>query len=256
MSDFKLSNKVVQSNSLVQQTSWKLNQTSLKLLKVAISCIDTTNPTNTVKINKNELMNFIDDVGSKNHNYLKTQMDKLNIWITIKDDYQSTIRVVLVNKVEWYHYAEEVEVRFSDELMPFLVNLKENFLQYEVENLKCFDSKYGLILYEYLLSKKRCNPNVNLFKLSVENLRDLTGTTNKYSKWINFENYVIKPAMNDINNNDLEISFSYEKIKKGKSIREIEFDVKMKPKKLNLKYENTYIDKDQMSIDDYLKEND
>ena len=256
MSDFKLSNKVVQSNSLVQQTSWKLNQTSFKLLKVAISCINTTNPTNTVTIKKNDLVQFIDDVGSKNHNYFKKELDKLNVWVTVKDDLESTIRVVLVNKVEWNHYTEEVKVRFSDELMPYLTNLKENFLQYEVENLKCFDSKYGLILYEYLLSKKRCNPNINLFKLSIENLRELTGTTNKYSDFRNFEKKVLITALNDINNNNLEITFTYEKIKKGKSIREIEFDVKMKPKKLDLKYENTYIDKDQMSIDDYLKEND
>lgn len=255
MSDFKKTNMVVQSNSLIQQANWTLNQTSLKLLKVAISCINTSNPTNTVTMLKSDLMHFIDSENSENYTYLKKRCRELQTSVKVIDNEKHEVYVSLVRKIFWEKNTETVSFLFEDELMPFLVNLKENFLQYKVDNINCFDSKYGLILYEYLLSKKRCNPNINLFKLSIENLRELTGTTKKYAKWVNFEIKVLKTALADINNNDLEITITYEKNKIGRTIRDIEFNVKMKSKNLDPKYDNTYIDKDQMTIDDYLNEN-
>lgn len=254
MSDFKDTNMVVQSNSLIQQTSWKLNETSLKLLKVAISCINTSNPSNTVVLGKGDVVEFLNE-NKSNYVHLKREFDKLITGVKLVDDNETQLTVALVRKVLWEKNTGIIKITFDDLLMPYLINLKDNFLQYNVKNLKCFDSKYGLILYEYLLSKKRCNPNVNLFKLSIDNLRELTGTTKKYKRLIDFEDNVLKSALNDINSNDLEITIGYEKIKTGRNIVAIEFDVKMKSKNSDLKYENTYIDKDQMSIDDYLKEN-
>ena len=234
MSDFKENNMVVQANSLIQQTSWKLNETSLKLLKVAISCIDTSNPSNTVVLGKGDVVEFLNE-NKSNYVHLKREFDKLITGVKLIDDNETQLTVALVRQVLWEKNKGIIQITFDDLLMPFLVNLKENFLQYEVKNLKCFDSKYGLILYEYLLSKKRCNPNINLFKLPIDNLRELTGTTKKYKRLIDFEDNVLKTALADINNNDLEITFTYEKIKIGRTIREIEFEVKMKPKNLDLK---------------------
>ena len=44
MSDFDIKNKVVQANSLVQQTNWQVNAVPLRMFKALISCINTQDP--------------------------------------------------------------------------------------------------------------------------------------------------------------------------------------------------------------------
>ena len=62
--------------------------------------------------------------------------------------------------------------------------MKELFLQYEVAALKKFKSKYGLILYEYLLSRERQErQSEHKYSISVENLRRLTDTETKFKNF-------------------------------------------------------------------------
>ena len=72
MSDFDITNKVVQANELIQQANWRMNMMPLKLFKTIISCIDTENPKQEVCIAKKELADFM-GVG-ENYTYLRTQM--------------------------------------------------------------------------------------------------------------------------------------------------------------------------------------
>ena len=228
MSDFKDTNMVVQSNNLIQQTNWKLNQVPLKILKACISCIDTKHPTNNVSLRKNQLLQFIDSKESENYSYLKKKCNELITAVKVYDDYKKEIYVALVQKIEWEKDSEHVHFTFSSDLMPFLINLKSNFLQYQVSNLNCFSSKYSLIIYEYLLSMKRRTQEINHFYISVEELRRLTGTEKKLKTIAHLEEKILKVAMSEINNNPLEIIIKYEKIKVGRKIEEVKFSVRIR----------------------------
>lgn len=210
MSDFDLKNKVVQSNDLVQLSKWNLNAVPLKVFKTLVSCIDTKNPPkdNTVTITKQELFRCVGSSKNESYDYLKKQVKSLQstiVSIPSKDGGTSTIS--LVPTVEWPREDSDkpIECTFHSKVMPYLIDMHELFLQYDVAALKNFDSKYGLILYEYLLSRERQErQSEHKYSISIENLRRLTDTEKKFKNFKDLKKRVIEAGINDINNAGVE----------------------------------------------------
>lgn len=217
--------KIVQANSLVRQTNWKLNKTPMKLFKACIAAIDTSNPPkdNTVVIHKSDLVQLIDGDESKNHVYLKNQLRSLITSVKIEEDEKQEIFVALVNKIEWKKDSDIVKVRFDEAVMPYLIDLHERFLEYPADVIPQFDSKYGLIIYESLLSNWKQYADSNEFTYDVDTIRYITGTEKKLKKWVNFEARVLKTAVEDINHMQGEFLVKYEKIRHGRSIEKVKF---------------------------------
>lgn len=217
--------KIVQANSLVRQTNWKLNKTPMKLFKACIASIDTSNPPkdNTVVMHKSDLVQLIDGDESKNHVYLKNQLRSLITSVKIEEDDKQEIFVALVNKIEWKKDSDIVKVRFDEAVMPYLIDLHERFLEYPADVIPQFDSKYGLIIYESLLSNWKQYADSNEFTYDVDTLRYITGTEKKLKKWVNFEARVLKTAVEDINHMQGEFLVKYEKIRHGRSIEKVKF---------------------------------
>lgn len=230
MSDFNLNNKVVQANELIQQANWKMNTVPLKLFKTIISCIDTENPKEQVTITKKELANFMD--AGENYTYLRTQIKSLQRQIVEIKKEDAIISLSILPKVIWNAKSEDIVCQFDKDIMPYLVELKGMFLQYDVGSLKNFDSKYGVILYEYLLSRERqenatiINNPKHEFYISIENLRRLTGTEDKYPRIEAFKRKVLSNAENDINNANVEFLMKWTAEKKGRKVSGVRFQIR------------------------------
>ena len=217
--------KIVQANSLVRQTNWKLNKTPLKLFKACIAAIDTSNPPkdNTVVMHKSDLIQLIDGDESKNHVYLKNQLRSLITSVKIEEDDKHERFVALVNDIYWEKDADIVKVEFHKAVMPYLIDLHERFLEYPADVIPQFDSKYGLIIYESLLSNWKQYADSNEFIYDIDTIRYITGTEKKYSDFRNFEKRVLISAMEDINHMQGEFLVKYEKIRHGRSIEKVKF---------------------------------
>lgn len=217
--------KIVQANSLVRQTSWNLNLTPLKLFKACIAAIDTSNPPkdNTVVMHKSDLIQLIDGDESKNHVYLKNQLRSLITSVKIEEDDKHERFVALVNDIYWEKDADIVKVEFHKAVMPYLVELHSRFLEYPAELIPYFDSKYGLIIYESLLSNWKQYADSNEFTYDLETIRYITGTEKKYKEIYDFEKRVLKPAVDNINHIQGEFLVKYEKIRHGRSIEKVKF---------------------------------
>lgn len=228
MSDFNGKNKIVQANNFIQETNWALKTNQLKLFKMLVSCIDVNKPPkdNTITLYKNDIITFLKL--EKNYQYLKNQMRGLQATsLKLIDTKDREIYVSLVTKIEWLKDNDMVSCKFHEDVMPYLLDLQGYFLQYDVNNLKNIKSKYALILYEYLLSRERQERNNEYtYSISVESLRDLTATTDKLLKWVNFEDRVLVKAKEEINNAGLEFLMNYDKIKVGRSIKQIKFRIR------------------------------
>ena len=223
-SDYNINNKVVQANQFIQQTNWTLKETQLKLLKVFISCIDTKHPTGTVNITKKELVQVLGDDYKNHYTYLINQIRSLQTSIKLYEDEKKITYVSLINDFTWYKESEFVTVEFSKKILPYLIDLNERFLQYDVYNVRGFNSKYGLILYEYLLSRERQERDKDHeYFISLNDLKRLTGTMDKYERVDAFERKIVKVAMKDINNANVEFLMKYEKVKTGRNIIGIKF---------------------------------
>ena len=137
--------------------------------------------------------------------------------------------------------------------MPYLVGLKERFLTYPAANIDHFKSKYGLIMYEYLLSKEH-QYHFGKYTMEIDDLRRLTGTEKKHKNFRDLDKNVIKAAVDDINAAGVEILVSYEKVKSGRYVTAITFYVRRRNSFHDDSYDEITVRPDQLHEIDALQQ--
>ena len=240
--------KVVEHNALIQSVA-KMQKTALKMFELAVSCIDTDKipENNTVYLSKKELFSFFEVSSSSKHSQFKEAIEFMQkqAYFKIKSnkalgiEYES---IVPIPYVKWNDYNDEVLIRFSPEIMPYLINLKAEFTQYKISELQKLNSKYSIILYRWLamnynqyehysVKGGRRAEQVEAYRnpsISVKELRAITDTAKEYKDFRNFEKRVLKNAIEEINEHT-SFNVTYEKVKKGRSIDSIVFHITKKP---------------------------
>ena len=229
---------VVQSNQFIQQTRWHFKTDTIKILKLLISKIDTSTPQKTVFLSKKEIVEFLKskDNESDYYFYAKARIEELMRPVKIKDDDEEEIKTVIVSTITWKKKKDIIEIRFSDEIMPSLV-VMSRFLKYPVSNIRGFKTKYGIILYENLLSLER-QYQAGEYIISVAKLRFLTDTDEKYERFTNWETFVLKSGVDDLNKSGCEFLVRYEKIKNWKSVDKIRFILRKRTSFSETSYED------------------
>ena len=239
--------KVVEHNALIQSVA-KMQKTALKMFELAVSCIDTDKipENNTVYLSKKELFSFFEVSSSSKHSQFKEAIEFMQkqAYFKIKSnkalgiEYES---IVPIPYVKWNDYNDEVLIRFSPEIMPYLINLKAEFTQYKISELQKLNSKYSIILYRWLsmsynqyehYSNKggRRAEQVEAYQtpsITVKELRAITDTVNEYKHISNFFKRIIEEPLEEINAHT-SFNVSYEKVKKGRSIDRIVFHIEKK----------------------------
>ncbi len=257
--------KVVEHNALIQSVA-KMQKTALKMFELAVSCIDTDKipENNTVYLSKKELFSFFEVSSSSKHSQFKEAIEFMQkqAYFKIKSnkalgiEYES---IVPIPYVKWNDYNDEVLIRFSPEIMPYLINLKAEFTQYKISELQKLNSKYSIILYRWLamnynqyehysVKGGRRAEQVEAYRnpsISVKELRAITDTAKEYKDFRNFEKRVLKNAIEEINEHT-SFNVTYEKKKAGRSIDSIVFHIEKK----RMADDNSYKLEDQAYIDD------
>ena len=239
--------KVVEHNSLITSIA-KMDKTPLKMFELAVSCIDTEEPPkdNAVYLSKEELFSFFKVDDSNKHTRFKQAIAKMQeqAFFEIKEEKNKGFkfrRILPIPTVEWTDYDDKVMIRFNQDIMPYLIELKQNFTKYALSEIMELNSKYSIILYKWLsmnynqyehYSNKggRRAEQVENYRnpsISVKELRTITDTVNEYKEFWNFENRVLKKGIEEINAHT-SFNVSYEKIKKGRSIDSIVFHIEKK----------------------------
>lgn len=234
---------VVQANQFIRETSWTLKKDSIKIFKLLISRIDTKNPPkdNTVYLTKKEILNVITDYESKSldkYTYARNRIKELITGVKVYDDDEHEIYTALVQKIDWNKKKELVSVQFSDEVMKYLLVITQ-FLAYNVDNIRGFRSKYGILFYEYLYSEYK-QYKENTFIVSVKKLRHLTATEKKHPRFMNWEKWVLQAGIDDLNRAGVEILAKYEKVKTGKEISEIKFYLRERTSYKETRFEEVF----------------
>lgn len=117
----------------------------------------------------------------------------------------------------------KVKIRFSEEIAPYLFNLKERFTQYELYQTLALKGAYSIAMYELLKS--------HAFKekviIGIADLRKYLSINDKYPDYRDFKKRVIGSAIKEINTyTDLEVN--WEPIKQGRSYSAITFCIAKK----------------------------
>ena len=257
--------KVVEHNSLITSIA-KMDKTPLKMFELAVSCIDTEEPPkdNAVYLSKEELFSFFKVSDNDKHSRFKQAIAKMQeqAFFEIKEEKNKGFkfrRILPIPTVEWTDYDDKVMIRFNQDIMPYLIELKQNFTKYALSEIMELNSKYSIILYKWLsmnynqyehYSNKggRRAEQVENYRnpsISVKEIRLITDTVNEYKETYHFFRYIVENSLKEINAHT-SFNVSYEKIKKGRSIDSIVFHIEKKRKA----DDNSYKLEDQAYIED------
>lgn len=239
--------KVVEHNSLITSIA-KMDKTPLKMFELAVSCIDTEKQLedNTVYLSKRDLFAFFKVSDNDKHSRFKEAVEKMQkqAFFKIKEKKDKGFEfenIVPIPYVKWTDYNDEVLIRFSPEIIPYLVNLKKNFTQHALSDLAELNSKYSIILYRWLsmnynqyehysFKGGRRAEQVESYRnptISIKELRTMTDTVKLYKEFRDLDKRVLKESLEEINTHT-SFNVSYDKVKKGRSIDSIVFHITKK----------------------------
>ena len=239
--------KVVEHNSLITSIA-KMDKTPLKMFELAVSLIDTDNPPDdqTVYLSKQELFAFFKVDDNDKHSRFKEAIEKMQkqAFFQIKKEQDKGFKfvsIVPIPYVEWTDYHDEVLIRFSPEIMPYLINLKTNFTQHALSEISELNSKYAIVLYRWLsmnynqyehysIKGGRREEQVQSYRnpeMSIRDLREMTDTIDEYQDFRNFDKWILKNPLDEITEHT-SLQVTYEKVKKGRSIDSIVFHITKK----------------------------
>lgn len=112
----------------------------------------------------------------------------------------------------------------APDLKPYLLAIKGKdtpFTKYMIKNILKLNTSYSIRLYEVLKQWEK----VRVKKFEIGELKEMLGAEEvSYNRFDNFERRVLKPAKNEVNKHT-DIFVIYRKIKTGRRISHIEFEI-------------------------------
>lgn len=230
-------NYVVQANALIGgKQALKLN--SAKLIRSAImQVVRDDEELKPYIITINELSDLLNVPASNIYRDIEDMTDdivKNPVYIREMKN-GKTIRFIKIPWVAWCEYKADVgiAIKLNEKLKPFLIDLKENYTQYTLQEVLAMKSVYAIRIFEILQSKIMNNTvprNGTHIILSVQELRECCDCEDKYPAFGNFKNKVIDKAVNEINRvTYYDLTFTYQK--NGRSVVAIDFFIASKFRK-------------------------
>ncbi len=159
--------KTVEHNDLITSVA-KMDKIPLKFFELAVSCLDTENSPedNTVHLSKKTLFSFFKATDKDRHARFKNALTTLHQQsiFEVRDENKKgkwNFKIISpISSSEWNDYNDTVAIKFTDDIMPYLIDLKRSFTQY-------------LITFDF---------EKNVLKSSLEEINEYTHFVITYSK--------------------------------------------------------------------------
>lgn len=218
---------VAKGNDLIQKSRYSLSLLEQKTILYLISKIKPNDENGTwYSFNIRDFCKVcnMDMTGGVYYSYVKKIIENIAsyvIWLPMEDSKGKKSEYM----THWIQKARIIEdgtfsVQFDDDLKPYLFNLKSFYTMYNLEYVLGMRSKYGLRLYELLISHKN---HAITIRFSLDELRERMDCEN-YKAYADFRIKALEPAIKDINDvSDIEVK--YKAIKTGRSVSHIEFSM-------------------------------
>ena len=196
------SNYVCQANSLIGGKQ-ALSINSAKIIRSAImQVVREDSELRTYKVTISELAELLNvsrnnlyrDIGKISDEILKSHVE-----IRLEQE-GDAVRWKKINWVSFIEYQSDVglAIKLNNDLKPYLLNLKQRYTQYTLDNILAMKSIYAIRIYELLQEQIRsmsmpfCGMDI---ELSVEYIRQSCGCEKKYERFSQFKEKVIDAAM-------------------------------------------------------------
>jgi plasmid replication initiation protein len=114
-----------------------------------------------------------------------------------------------------------ITIQFTDSIMPYLAQVREKFVLYNLKEIANFGSLYTTRLYELIQEFKETGWMLK----SVEQLREIFAVGEGLKRYGDFKKYTFAHACQEINDN-YAMDLSFEEIKEGRKVASIMFTFK------------------------------
>ena len=216
---------VVQHNALVN-AQFSLNITELRLFLEMLARIS---PQDTEFVKCQVEIHNIVEATSNNYAHVRKMVDsfggsKLRIEKLGPDGRRRQKRIfTVIPLVEYAEYREGegvVEAQFNKRLLPYLLELRDNFTKAQLAELLKLKSPSSFRIYwllrEYASFGRRTMP--------LEELKTILGLVEEYDRFNNFRVRILDRAQQELA--DTDTAFTYKTIKEGREVVAIEFRFK------------------------------
>lgn len=250
---------VIKANDLIQKSRFSL---SLQQQKIVLYLISQITPFDEeFKLYEFSISEFcrvcgIDETSGKNYHNLKAAIKEIrdkSIWVTLGDGRETTL--AWIEKPYMNQGDGTIQIRLDRDMIPFLLQLKQNFTQYEIIWTLHFKSKYTIRLYELVKSLHYHELESYEKRYTIDELKKLLDGE-RYKEYRDFKRRVLVPAIDEINQFS-DKSVSFEEVKRGKKVVVVIFTISSKDSLAALKIRSD-IEKefglDQMTLWDHLEE--
>lgn len=221
MSGFAL-RKVTKANHLVQ-ASYRITLQEKKLVLAALSCCDSRGePQKTVKITASDFAEVTGMDLSNAHRELYKAADRLyNRSITVSDPEQTEEFRWIQSKVKKHKGEGMVTLIWSDPILKYIGQLKQQFTSYRLGSVGRLQSVYSIRLYELLMQFNSTGERV----INVSDFRELLEIGEKYQQFRDLRKRVIDPAVRELNQRS-ELEIKFETISSGRKVVCLAFQFK------------------------------
>jgi len=204
---------VVKQNDIVQKARYKLDLVQQKTIMYLISKIDSMKDVEFQNITV-DIKDLCEIMGIKysgrSQKDFKDAIQKLSdksMWVELGDKDDSITLMRWLDEVTIKRGRGTVTVRFDDKMAPYLLQIQERFVQYQLVNVLPMRSQYSLRLYELIKSREA----LGKWEVTLEELKKqlFVETVPAYERYDLFRQRVLDPAILEICNfTDLMVAYT------------------------------------------------
>jgi len=215
----KKSMTVNQEYSLVN-AKYKLNTSEIKFILNAIAQIDT--------IKDEALKDYVIKV-SELENTLQAEQNETRLKQFAKKLMSKPLEIptedgwIIVNwfsDIEYIRGKAKFQVRFSEKLKPYLLQLKKRFVSYNLKYILPLTSMYSIRIYQILKEYEKLKKRY----ITVEELQDILQVPKSYKIYNRFKEKVLQVAEKELKENT-DIYFTVEEEKEGRKVSRLIFRI-------------------------------
>lgn len=212
---------VVKANSLIE-ASYRLSIDEVRILALTIGTMD---PKSNQQIFDFTVADFMREFPEIDNAYKQIQAAIKRIserWVKTEDE-EGITEFRWVSSRTYFKKEGRFRIAMTNEVMPYLTQLKGQFTQYQLKNIAYFNSVHSIRIYE-LITQYR---SVGSREITVDKLKEWLQVEANYPRWDNFKNRVLTPAIAEINEKS-DLFVEVEQIKRGRSIYALNFVISHK----------------------------
>lgn len=216
---------VVKANSLIE-ASYRLSIDEIRILALTVGTMDPYSSKQEFEFTVADVVREFPEVKIENaYKQIQVAVKKLYDRSVRTEDNEKVTDFRWVSSRTYFKKEGRFRIALTNEVMPYLTQLKGQFTRYELRNISGFSSVHSIRIYELITQYKFRGER----EVTIDNLKQWLQVEDKYKQFKDFKKRVLNPAIEEINSKS-DLLVSVEELKRGRKVSSLAFTVAEKSK--------------------------